>query len=228
LLAAMVTDSVGTGVFLPFTVLYFVHTAGLTAPAVGVALTVAGFVVLPAPLAVAPGIDRLPAKTVVAAGNLISCGAFAAYLFVRGQLMVTVAAVAAGVGQAMFWTGTRALIGEVARPGERRSWFGLQIAIRSVGYGLGGLAGAAVVSFHSLSAFKALAAVDAASYLGAALLLLSWRQPPPAAKPGKPSGPSSARSSYWSALTDRSLAGISVLNTVFVLCAQVLTVVISV
>src|SRR5215469_9001484 len=228
LLAAMVTDSVGTGMFLPFTVLYFVHTAGLTAPAVGVALTVAGFVVLPAPLAVAPGIDRLPARTVVAAGNLISCGAFAAYLFVRGQLMVTLAAVAAGVGQATFWTGTRALIGEVARPGERRSWFGLQIAIRSVGYGLGGLAGAAVVSFHSLSAFKALAAVDAASYLGAALLLLSWRQPPRAAKPGKPPGPSGARSSYWSALTDRSLAGISVLNTAFVLCAQVLTVVISV
>src|SRR5215469_7569462 len=33
LLAAMVTDSMGTGMFLPFTVLYFVHTAGLTAPA---------------------------------------------------------------------------------------------------------------------------------------------------------------------------------------------------
>ena len=57
-LAAMVTDSLGTGMFLPFTVLYFVHAAGLTAPAVGVALTVAGFVVLPAPLAVAPGRPR--------------------------------------------------------------------------------------------------------------------------------------------------------------------------
>src|SRR6266487_6525814 len=90
LLAAMVIDSVGTGMFLPFTVLYFVHTAGLTAPAVGVALTVAGFVVLPAPLAVAPGIDRFPARIVVAAG----------------------------AGQAVFWTGTRALIAEVARPGE--------------------------------------------------------------------------------------------------------------
>ena len=56
----MVTDSAGTGMFLPFTVLYFVHTAGLTAPAVGVALTVAGFVVLPAPLAAAPGIGSGP------------------------------------------------------------------------------------------------------------------------------------------------------------------------
>src|SRR5215469_10781387 len=88
LLAAMMVDSVGTGMFLPFTVLYFVHTAGLTAPAVGVALTVAGLVDLPAPLAVAPGIDRLPARVVVAAGNLISCAAFAAYLFVHGQLAV--------------------------------------------------------------------------------------------------------------------------------------------
>ena len=166
-LAAMVIDSVGTGMFLPFTVLYFVHTAGLTAPAVGVALTVAGFVVLPAPLAVAPGIDRFPARIVVAAGNLISCAAFAAYLFVHSQLAVTVAAVVAGVGQAVFWTGTRALISEVAPPGERRSWFALQTAIRYAGYGLGGLAGAAVVSFHSPAGFKALAAIDAVSYLGA-------------------------------------------------------------
>jgi len=228
LLAAMVTDSVGTGMFLPFTVLYFVHTAGLTAPAVGVALTVAGFVVLPAPLAVAPGIDRFPARIVVAGGNLISCAAFTAYLFVHSQLAVTAAAVAAGAGQATFWTGTRALIAEVAPPGERRSWFALQTAIRYAGYGLGGLAGAAVLSFHSPAAFKALAAIDAASYLSAALLLISWRQPPPAATPAKPPAPGGARCSYWSALTDRPLAGISALNTAFVLCAQVLTVVLSV
>jgi MFS family permease len=228
LLAAMVTDSVGTGMFLPFTVLYFVHAAGLTAPEVGVALTVAGFVVLPAPLAVAPFIDRLPARIVVAAGNLISCAAFAAYLFARGQLAVTAAAVAGGAGQATFWTGTRALIAEVARPAERRSWFALQTAIRSAGYGLGGLAGAAAVSFHTLSGFKALAVIDAVSYLGAALLLICWRQPPPAARPAKPPARGTARFSHWAALADRSLAGVTAINTAFVLCAQVLTVVISV
>jgi MFS family permease len=227
-LAAMVTDSAGTGMFLPFTVLYFVHTAGLTAPAVGVALTVAGFVVLPAPLAVAPGIDRLPPRIVVATGNLISCAAFAAFLFVHGQLEVTVAAVAAGVGQAAFWTGTRALISEVAHPGERRSWFALQSAIRNAGYGLGGLAGAAAVSLHSPYGFKALAAIDALSYLGAALLLIFWRQPPRAAAPTKAPPRSGARSSYWSALTDRSLAGVTALNTAFVLCTEVLTVVLAV
>jgi MFS family permease len=228
LLAAMATDSLGTGMFLPFTVLYFVHAAGLTAPEVGVALTVAGFVVLPAPLAVAPGIDRLPARIVVAVGNLTSAAAFTAYLFVHGQLEVTAAAVAAGAGQATFWTGTRALISEVARPGERQSWFALQAAIRNAGYGLGGLAGAAAVSVHSPDGFKALAAIDAVSYLGAALLLLSWRQPPRAARRAKPPAPGRARLSYWSALTDRPLAGITAINTAFVLCAQVLTVVLAV
>src|SRR5215471_7173202 len=211
LLAAMVTDSVGTGMFLPFTVLYFTHTAGLTAPAVGVALTVAGFVVLPAPLAVAPVLGRLPARIVVAAGNLVSCAAFAAYLFVHGQLAVTAAAVAAGAGQAMFWTGTRALIAEVAAPGERRSWFALQTAIRSAGYGLGGLAGAAAVSVHSPAGFRALAALDAVSYLAAAVLLLFWRQPPPATQPAKPPAPGRARCAYWRAITDRSLARITAL-----------------
>jgi MFS family permease len=228
LLAAMVTDSLGTGMFLPFTVLYFVHTAGLTAPEVGVALTVAGFVVLPAPLAVAPGIDRLPARIVVAVGNLISAAAFATYLLVHGQLEVTAAAVAAGAGQATFWTGTRALISEVAPPGERQPWFALQTAIRNTGYGLGGLAGAAAVSVHSPYGFKALAAIDAVSYLGAALLLISWRQPRPAAPPAEPPAPRNGARSYWAALTDRPLAGITVMNTAFVLCAQVLTVVLAI
>ena len=66
------------------------------------------------------------------------------------------------------------------------------------------------------------------SYLGAALLLISWRQPPPAARPAKPPAPGRARSSYWPALTNRPLLGITALNTAFVLCAQVLTVVLSV
>src|SRR5262249_54127954 len=227
-LAAVVPGGAGTGMFLPFTVLYFVHAAGLTVPEVGVALTVAGLLVLPAPLAVAPGLDRLPARVVVAAGNLISCAAFAAYLFVHGQFAVTAAAVAAGAGQATFWTGTRALIAEVAAPGERRSWFALQTALRSAGYGLGGLAGAAAVSVHSPSGFKALAALDAASYLAAALLLLFWRQPPPATQQAKPPAPDRARSSYWPALTDRPLLGITALNTAFVLCGQVLTVALAV
>src|SRR5262249_12873206 len=130
--------------------------------------------------------------------------------------------------RATFWTGTRALIAEVARPGERRSWFALQTAIRSAGYGLGGLAGAAAVSVHSPAGFRALAALDAVSYLAAAVLLLFWRQPPPAAQPAKPPAPGRARCSYRSALTDRPLAGITALNTAFVLCAQVLTVVLAV
>src|SRR6185437_11482143 len=128
----------------------------------------------------------------------------------------------------VFWTGTRTLISEVARPGERRSWFALQIAIRYAGYGLGGLAGAAVVSLHSPAGFKALAAIDALSYLGAALLLICWRQPPPAATRAKPPAPDGARRSYWSALTDRPLAGISAVNAACVLCLQVLPVVLSV
>ncbi len=63
-------------------------------------------------------------------------------------------------------------------------------------------ADAAAVSFHNPYGFKALAAIDAVSYLG--------------------------RSSYWSALTDPPLAGISTINMAFVLRAQVLTVVLSV
>lgn len=39
LIAAIAIDSLGTGLFLPFTVLYFIHTTPLSATAIGTALS---------------------------------------------------------------------------------------------------------------------------------------------------------------------------------------------
>jgi Major Facilitator Superfamily len=57
---------------------------------------------------------------------------------------------------------------------------------------------------------------------------MSWRQPPPASTPAKPRALERSRSSYWPALTDRPLAAVTATNLAFVLCAQVLTVVLAV
>src|SRR5262249_50304310 len=94
--------------------------------------------------------------------------------------------------------------------------------------GGGGRGGAGGLGVHSRVGFRALAPLDAVSSRGAALLLPAGRRPPPPATPAKPPAADRARSSYWPALTDRPLLGITALNTAFVLCLQVLTVVVAV
>jgi MFS family permease len=228
-MAAMLVDSLGTGLFLPFTILYFIHTTALSAAAVGVALTGAGLVVLPVPLTVARLIDSYGAKAVVAAGNLITGVAFGVYVVVGNQLELFGAAVVAGIGQAAFWTAMRALVGEVTAPEERRTWFALQTAIRNVGYGTGGVLGAIAVTLGTLTAFRTLAGLDALSYLGAAVVLWRWR-PPAAVKPPvrQPVATAPAPTSYRAVLADRALLGLSAVNMAFVVCALVLTIAMSV
>lgn len=229
LVAAIAIDSLGTGVFLPFTVLYFIRTTPLSSTAIGTALSVAGFVALPTPLFIARLIDRRRPKTIVAAGNLISFAAFAAYLVVGSQLELIGAALAAAIGQATFWTATRALFAQVALPEERRAWFAFQTAIRNAGYGLGGLLGAVAVSLNTRVAFHSLAVLDATSYLLAAIFLLRWKPAAPAeTQTAPPATPPPLSVGYRRVLGDRKLLGVTAINVLFVLCCSVLTVLMSV
>lgn len=243
LVAAMAVDSLGSGLFVPFALLYFLRTTTLSLTTIGTALTVAGLVALPAPLALGQLIDRWQPKTVVAAGNLLSAAAFIGYLFVGSELELVVAALAASVGQRTFWTATRALVAQIAGRQQRRSWFAFQSMTRNAGYGIGGLFGAAAVSVHTQAAFHALALLNAVSYLAAAVLLLRWQAsrsdpksgPLSDAEPGPvpvagaaaaQAGPAAIR--YRSVLADRRLWAVTVPNLVFVLCQSVLSVLLTV
>src|SRR5512132_2164988 len=51
---AMIIDAVGSGLFLPFSLLYFHHAGGLSLTEAGLGLTIAMLIAVPAPLPVAP------------------------------------------------------------------------------------------------------------------------------------------------------------------------------
>jgi MFS family permease len=233
LIAAMAVDSTGTGLFLPFAVLYFLHTTALPLTLIGGGLTTAYLVALPTPVAVGPLLDRAGPRRVVAAGNLLSVLAFTGYLFVGSLWQLILATFVASVGQATFWTATRALVAVVARPAERGSWFAMQAMIRNAGYGLGGILGAVAVSAGSRWAYLLLAAVNAASYLLAAMLVLRWKAPVAGdprtdRRDTPPSRRETARGTYRHLLRDRALLLVAGMNVAFVLCLSVLPVLLAV
>jgi predicted MFS family arabinose efflux permease len=233
LVAAVAIDSLGTGLFVPFALLYFLHTTPLSLTAIGGALSLAGLIAVPVPFATALLIDRCPPKVVIAGANLLSGAAFTAYLFVGNRPELVAAALAASVGQRTFWTGTRALIGQIAGPADRPAWFALQAMTSNAGYGLGGLLGGVAVGAGGQSGFHILAALNAVSFFAAAALYLRWQPPAPATGTtasntagfagSQPSAPG-----YRSVLADRRLWRVTGVNLIFVLCASALPVLLAV
>ncbi|WP_329057965.1 MFS transporter [Amycolatopsis sp. NBC_01480] len=229
LLTALVVDGVGSGLFLPFAVLYFLHTTTIPLASVGAALTAGNLLAVPTPLLAGPLIDRFGPRALTIAGNLLSAVAFAGYLVVGSSWQLAVTALVAGVGRITSSTALVCLIRVLAAPGERPQWFAVQSVARNAGYGLGGIAGAVAVSADGPWAYPLLAAVNAASYLIVAGVL-AWRRfdtsageqaqpdPDPA---GKPAG-------YLEVLGDRRLLVVVGVNVLLVVCMSVLSVLVTV
>jgi MFS family permease len=118
-LAVLLVDSLGTGLFAPFSLLYFHDGVGLPLATVGLALSAAAAFALPvAPLAGAL-VDRLGARRVVAAAQLLQGAGFLGCLVVDGAAALFVAALVVRVGQRAFWSSILTLFAEIATPNER-------------------------------------------------------------------------------------------------------------
>ncbi len=226
LVVSLVIDSLGDGLFVPFAIIYFLHTTRLPLPAIGLSLTVAGLIALLTVLPAGILLDRFRPSSLVVAANLISAAGYTGYLVVGRAWQLVVFALIAGVGGRVYWTANLGLIGD-GFGSDRQRWFALQRALRNAGYGLGGILGALVITEGGSTGYRALATVNALSYVVAAALVLRWsaRQPAAhgaaAANSGADGGGRAVatnRSGYRSALTDWLFMLITGANLLFVLC----------
>jgi MFS family permease len=229
LAGALFTDSLGDGLFVPFAVVYFLHTTGLRLTVVGLGLTIASLLALPIPLVSGILIDRMSPARVVITGNLISAGAFTGYLFVTNLWQLILLAFLASAGGRFFWTANLALVADAFDGTERAKWFAFQRAARNGGYGLGGLLAAAALGIGSGVGYRALALANAVTFLLAAALVARWaargagglggKIPP---RRGVTGGPSPG--GYKIPLTDGPFMLLTAMNVMFVLCMMVLDV----
>jgi MFS family permease len=242
LAGALFTDSLGDGLFVPFAVVYFLKTTGLPLTEIGLGLTAASLLALPAAPLSGILIDRFGSSRIVITGNVISAGAFTGYLFVAHLWQLMAFAFLAAAGGRLFWTANLSLVGEAFDGPERSKWFAFQRAARNGGYGLGGLLAAAALGLGSGVGYRALALANAASFAAAALLVTLWarraqnarraqgglggKERPPKSggvMGGRPPGRYS-KYSFKQPLTDGPFMLLAALNTLFVLCMMVLDV----
>jgi MFS family permease len=194
LLAALGVDNLGSGSFLPVTLLYVTRVVGLPLAVAGTVVaagTVAG-------LGVPPVAGRLtdrvgPLRVVVGAELLQALGAIA-YLAARGPATVAVAAVLLGAGQQLFYSSLFALIADVAGDGPKDRPFAVAAMVRAACFSTGGLVTGGLLTVAGLAGYRIAVVADAVSFAACALLLaLLVRVPGPARRgprrsPGRGSG----------------------------------------
>jgi MFS family permease len=173
-LIALLVDALGTGLFLPFSLLYFQASAGLPLVTIGLALSLATVFALPFGPITGTLVDRFGARRLVIVSQLFQGCGFLGYLIVNNTITLICFALLTVVGQRIFWSAFFTLINDIATPEDRDRWYGLSGAAQNAGIGLGGLLGGLLVTVVGLTGYRLIVIADALSFFVSAALLLLY------------------------------------------------------
>jgi MFS family permease len=171
LLSVVVFEFLGTGLVLPFHVVYLHEVRGFRLSDVGLLLGVPPLVGF---LVVGPGgalIDRIGARRILVwtllllmAGDVLLANATA--LWAAG-FALTLSGVAFGVS----WPASQSLIAAVVPAELRQRYFGVNFTLLNLGIGIGGIVGGLFVDVDRAVTFQTIYLADAVSYVPALFLL---------------------------------------------------------
>jgi Major Facilitator Superfamily len=181
-------DSLGTGLFLAGSALFFNKVLGLTPPEVGLGLSLAGFAGLLTQVPVGRLADRVGGVRVLIGLNLWRAACFLVYPFVSGLWMFIIVACAAGAGESAPGPVTQAVLGSVESETSRVRLMATIGTARNIGFAVGALLATLAIATNSDNAYRALLLADAASFVVSAILLVRLPlprtpQPQPTARP---------------------------------------------
>ncbi|MBT2423889.1 MFS transporter [Streptomyces sp. ISL-22] len=232
-LTANIIDSLGNGLVLAFTVVFFVKTTSLPLVEIGAALTLGRLLCLPVPVLVGPLLDRFGSRAVVAIGNVVSCVGFLGCLFSSQAWHIVIAQLLVQTGSNVYWTCSRDLVVLAAKDGERTRWFGLIGSLRNIGGGFGAAAAAIALAVADTAGLRGVVLGSSLAFLVASWLIASWK--PAGSDAAAVGGKSVGRSAqdrpsggYLDVLKDGAYMRLVAANLSFVFAAMVLPVLLAV
>jgi MFS family permease len=214
LLTGVAVDAFGTGLTLPFLVVYLHAVRGIPLETVGLIVAVPATValVLLAPIGVL--VDRVGPRRVAIVG--LGAAASGALLLSRAETAgaAFIARIFAGIAAAAFWPANDALIAGVIASDLRQRYYGVSFALLNAGIGVGGIGGAVYVDVARPQTFATVYRADALTFLVPLVLLLI-----PLRHVGGPLAPARATAageggSYRVVLRDRVFRRVLILTVV--------------
>ncbi|GCE07002.1 MFS transporter [Dictyobacter aurantiacus] len=215
-LLILLIDALGTGLFAPFSLLYFHVIAALPLTEVGVALSIATVFTFPVIPLTGTLVDRFGARRLVIGAQLLQGVGFLGYLLVRDMPLLIIMAILVNVGQRIFWSAYFSLVSELSEGGERDRWFGLLGAAQITGIGIGNALTGVLIGTLGTPGYYSVVAIDALSFFVAALML--YFLVPVERREDSTEHKNAQQGSYRMVLRDRPFLGLIVTNAAFALC----------
>ena len=172
LLSVVVFEFIGTGLVLPFNVIYLNEVRDFALSDVGLLLGVPALVGL---LAVGPGgsaIDRIGARSVQVFTLAVLVVANLVLAVASTEAIAAAGLVLNGLGFGLSWPAYQSLVATVIPPEIRMRYFGINFTLLNLGIGIGGIVGGLLVDTERLWTFQAVYVADAVSYLPGLVVLL--------------------------------------------------------
>ncbi|MEP6816286.1 MAG: MFS transporter [Marmoricola sp.] len=212
LLSVVAFQFVGTGLVLPFWVVYLHEIRGFSLDTTGLLLALlpaAGFVI------VAPGgvlIDRVgPRRTMVASLVMSSLGEVTmAFADTVPLAVVGLSLVGASFGLA--WPSSQSMVASIVPSRIRQRYFGMNFALLNLGIGIGGVVGGLVANVDRPVTFQAMYLVEACSYAPALALLLGPLRHAGGPSPQEPQHQGTQSVGYLDVIRRPGVAAITVLS----------------
>jgi MFS family permease len=176
-------SAVGSGLTMPFFIVYLTRIRGIDLFVAGLALSalaVASFAgnVIGGSLA-----DRIGPRRALMVGLFAGAGGASWFAYVHSVPAAFGAAALIGLGASIAWPAADALLATAVEESQRSGAFALRHATMNAGFGLGAVAAAGIVELDSARSFEVLYLVDAATFLAFLPLLAAMRgvgnRPPP-------------------------------------------------
>ncbi len=207
-------DTLGTGMFAPFSLLYFQVKAGIPLPRIGLALSTAMLATLLIIPLTGVLVDHIRAKRVVLFAQILQGLGFLGYLLVTNFMMLVGFAVLVTSGLSMFWSAYFTLVADIAALDERDRWYGLVGALRASGIGLGSLLAGFAVALTARNGYILVVLFNGLSFfVAAALVLFGVRESPRHQSHMQTGG-------YRAVVRDRPFLLLIAANTCFALCSN--------
>ncbi|MEV5749316.1 MFS transporter [Actinoallomurus sp. NPDC052308] len=221
LIGALVIDSVGNGLFLPLSLVFFTRFSHIPLGLLGVLISVANAVTLPIPIWAGSLADRLGALPLVVAAQVVQALGYLAYIRVQTPVGVLLAASLVAVGVRFFWSCVFTALADYADASASGrspdSWFAWANMARTAGLGAGGLVTGAVIADGRPAIYRAVAYGAAGCFAVAATAIGVFVR-----APRRHDGTGRARSGYGTLFRDRPFLALTGINTVLAMTSMML------
>ena len=171
LLSTVAVNALGTGLVLPFAVVYLHDVRHLPLGTVGTVIAVPAMVALLLLGPVGSIIDRFGPRRVQLVALIAQALGSGLLAGVHTAPQAAVAFAFIGVGQAAFWPASQSLIAAVVPSAIRQRYFGVNFTLLNAGIGLGGLSAGLLVTTEHPWTFSGIYLADSASFLAPIVVL---------------------------------------------------------